>query len=255
MAGTWSRPIRDTGVALCPNGAIRAAPSGRNSSFENLANILLSASGMLRIAAFLSILAACGTGGALEQAELSGECEGQAGCATDLSDGPLAAGGTADVTLRLDTAGSSTPATELLAADEAVIKVTGNQVTGLTPGMSAVLALDGDGRVLDFFHLFVAEPDRLEMVRLGGVGAGPDLEGEVELLVGDELTLGVVPFAGPQRLVGTGAMVWDAEGDAATLLADGNPERRRLVARAEGTSEISVEMMGLRCTLDVVVYP
>lgn len=209
---------------------------------------------LLRIAVSFSILAACGTGGALDQADLAGECEGQAGCVTELADGPLAVGGTADVTLRVDTAGSSTPVTELLAADEAVIKVTGNQITGLAPGMSAVLALDEGQRVVDFFHLFVAEPDRLEMVRLGGIGAGPDLEGEVELLVGDELDLGVVPYRGPQRLVGTGAMVWSAEGDAATLLADGNMERRRLVARNPGIAEVSVQMMGLTCTLEIIVY-
>jgi hypothetical protein len=205
--------------------------------------------------ALAALLAACGVEGALGQAALDGTCEGDPACLDDLADGPLAAGGTVEVLARLETGGAAVPPAALIAADEEVIKVAGNQLTGAAPGMSAVLLLDEDGVALDFFHIFVAEPDRLELHRLGGVGAGSEIDGDLELLVGDELTLGAVPYRGPQRLVGSGASVWSSSSAAAAVLADGSADRRRLVARGEGIVEITVESMGVARSLTVAIYP
>lgn len=194
-------------------------------------------------------LAACGTEGALEQADFE-----PADAGDDLGDGPLALGATVDLDVTLETPGIGTPTLRLEAVDGEVLKVTGNQITGLTPGLSAVVAIDDRDRVLDFFHVFVAEPDRVEIQRLGGVGAGGDLDGGVELLIGDEIVVGATPYRGPQRLVGAAAMGWSSSSDAVAVLLDGDLDRRRLVARAPGAAVVEVETMGLITTLDITVY-
>lgn len=194
-------------------------------------------------------LAACGTEGALEQADFE-----PADVGDDLGAGPLALGATVDIDVTLDTPGIGTPTLVLEAADAEILKVTGNQITGLAPGVSAVLALDDRDRVLDFFHVFVAEPDRIEIQRLDGAGAGSDLDGGIELLVGDELAVVAQPYRGPQRLVGAAAMGWSASSDAVAVLLDGDLDRRRIVALAPGSAAVEVETMGMTGTLDITVY-
>lgn len=211
---------------------------------------------MNRVLPLIVMAGACGAGGALDQAQLAGECEGQSGCVDELSAGPLAVGGTVTTSIRIDAAGSGTATLELEAANTDVLEITGHQLTGVSPGMSAVIVTETvSGSVVDFFHLYVAEPDRLELARLGGVGAGQDLAGDIELLSGDELTLGVIAYRGPQRLVGTGEVDWLVSGDAVTLLSDGNPDRRRVVARTPGTATIAIDSMGMSQTLDITVLP
>ncbi len=200
---------------------------------------------------------ACGIGGALEQAQLEGECGGASACLEELTAGPLAVGGTVMTAIKVDTAGSGTAVLELEAANADVVEITGHQLTGLSAGMSAVIVTETTtGSVIDFFHVYVAEPDRLELMRLGGIGAGPDLAGDLELLAGDELTVGAVAYRGPQRLVGVGDVAWALAGDdAVTLLSDGNPDRRRVVARRAGTTSLSIDSMGLSQTLAITVRP
>jgi hypothetical protein len=211
---------------------------------------------MVRFLLLAITLGGCGIGGALDQAALAGECEGDSGCIDELAAGPLAVGGTVATSVRIDTDGSGTAVLELLAADPDVVEITGHQITGVTPGMSAVIVTETTtGSVVDFFHLFVAVPDRLELTRLGGVGAGADLAGDIDLLEGDELTLGVVAFRGPQRLVGTGEVAWSVTGDAVTLLSDGNPDRQRIVARRAGTAVVAIDSMGMSQALEITVYP
>ena len=195
----------------------------------------------------LLALVACGTEGALEQADFEPADTGD-----DLGAGPLALGATVDVDVTLETPGIGTPALHLEAADGEIVKIAGNQITGLAPGISAVLALDESDRVLDFFHVFVAEPDRIEIQRLGG--AGSDLDGGLELLVGDEIAVTAQPYRGPQRLVGAAAMGWTTSSDAVAVLLDGDGDRRRIVARAPGQVAVEVETMGLIATLDITVY-
>jgi hypothetical protein len=194
-------------------------------------------------------LTACGVEGGLEQADFE-----PADVGDDLAAGPLALGATVDINVSVDVPGAGTPSLELRAVDPEILQVTGNQLTGLSPGLSAVLALDERGRVLDFFHVFVAPPDRVEIQRLGGVGAGTDLDGGLELLVGDEVVLGARAYRGPQRLAGSAAMGWTADTDAVSILLDGDVDRRRLVARAPGKVLVEVETMGLISSLEITVY-
>lgn len=199
--------------------------------------------------AFALATAACGTEGALEQADFEPADRGD-----DLGDGPLALGATVDVDVTLDTPGIGTPALALEAADAEILQITGNQITGLAPGISAVVALDDNSRVLDFFHIFVAEPDRIEIQRRGGVGEGSDLDHGIELLVGDEISVAAQPYRGPQRLVGAAAMGWSSSSDAVAVLLDGDFDRRRIVARAPGQARVEVETMGLITAIDITVY-
>jgi hypothetical protein len=204
------------------------------------------------------LLLACGCagGGALDQATLAGECEGDIGCVDELTAGPIAVGGTVPITVRVDTSGTGTAVLNLIPADPTVLQVDGHELTGLTPGMTAVLIIDEtSGSVIDFFHLFVAKPERLEIARLGGVGAGEDLDGLLELLEGEQVTIGAIAYRGPQRLVGNDTLDWSVTGDAVTLLDDGNPDRQRVVARGAGDARITVESMGMSRSLDITVYP
>lgn len=205
---------------------------------------------MTRAPLVFLLLAACATDGGLEQADFEPSDVGD-----DLSQGPLALGATVDVDVSIDTPGAGTPALQLVAADGDVLQITGNQITGLSPGLSAVLALDASNRVLDFFHVFVATPDRVEIRRLAGVGAGGDLDYGIELLVGDELVLGAQAYRGPQRLAGSAAMGWTSDSDAVAVLLDGDVDRRRIVARNPGKAMVEVETMGLLATLEITVYP
>ena len=115
--------------------------------------------------------------------------------------------------------------------------------------------MDASGRVIDFFHVFVAAADRVEIQRLAGVGSGVDLDHGLELLVGDELVLGARAYRGPQRLAGSALMGWSSDTDAVTVLLDGDHDRRRIVARNPGKALVEVETMGLISTLEITVYP
>jgi hypothetical protein len=48
---------------------------------------------------------------------------------------------------------------------------------------------------------------------------------------------------------------WSVDGDAVRLLSDGNPDRRRMVARTAGSATVSIDSMGMTETLDITVYP
>ena len=202
----------------------------------------------------LAILLGCGTGG-LEQAELTGECAGELSCGTELDDGPLAVGASVELRASLTSPGTGSPAIALIAADSSVIEARGDQILGVGSGMSAVLITDDRGIVLDFFHVFVELPDHLQVTRVAGTASGADLDGVLELLVGDELTLTTRPSLGSQLLAGSAAATWTAGSEAVSVLRDGDPSRRRLVARAVGDSTLTIESMGLTRTINVNVLP
>ncbi len=200
----------------------------------------------------LAVLAGCGTGG-LEQANFSGECERSAACGGNLNDGPLAVGGTLELRPRIELPGVGTPSTSIVAVDPTVIDVVGDRVTGVGSGMTALLVTDEAGLVLDFFHVFVELPDHLQVTRVDGELTGADLDGVIELLVGDELMLSPRPTLGTQLLVGVAPAQWGVDTSAVSILADGDPSRRRLVAREVGPAVITIESMGLSRTLTINV--
>jgi hypothetical protein len=203
----------------------------------------------------LALAAACGgETAALGQADIAPACSpGDVTCATDGLDAPLALHGSLVLDVDLQVSGSGAPRLALEAVDPTVLAVAGTEITATGAGVSALL-LHAEREVVDFTHLFVAAADHVALERADGEDAAPMI-GPIELLPGDELTLVPRPYLGALRLLGRSPVEWSVSGDGVALLADGTPERRRLVARAPGTAMIAVEAFGFATELTVEVLP
>jgi len=92
---------------------------------------------------------------------------GQGRITTDTGDeakelnAPLAVGGSLQPKVELDLQGSATPPLELLSSNPAVLRVDQGRLTGVAPGISAILVSTEDGVVLDFYHLWVQRASRV----------------------------------------------------------------------------------------------
>jgi hypothetical protein len=122
------------------------------------------------------------------------------------------------------------------------------------PGLAAVLAKMPDGTVIDFLHVWVEAPTRITLHRfsqdftdLGAVTA------PVDLVVSESMLLTPRIYAGAQRLAGSAESTWQVEPPLLTVLHDGVPERRRLVARTPGRAKVTVTMVGKSTSIDVRV--
>lgn len=208
---------------------------------------------MKRLASLLLVVG-CADPGALDQAAIGTECSPtDFACVTSGLDGPIAVGGVLPLKLDLTTAGSSTSSVSLMSADPLVLKAAGTEVIGAAPGVAALVML-AEGRAVDFLHVYVAEPNRIGLHRRdGGLELGEILE-EVELLVGDELTVDVEPYRDSQRLLGGGETTWTS-GAQVSLLRNGSPGRRRIVARTAGETDVVIGAFGFEKTLHIVVLP
>jgi hypothetical protein len=203
----------------------------------------------------LVLLVGCaGDSGALGNATITPECSPtDFACVTTGLDGPIAVGGVLPLSIDADALGSSTAAMTLLSADPAVLKTAGTEVMGLSPGVAALVMLSEEHAV-DFLHVFVVEPNRLGLHRLDDGLERAELVDAVELLPGDEMILEAEPYRDSQRLLGHGATTWTG-GGAVTLLRDGAPARRRIVARAPGETDVVVASFGFTRTLHITVLP
>jgi hypothetical protein len=76
----------------------------------------------------------------------------------------------------------------------------------------------------------------------------------MELVIGESLWLRPESYADAQRLMGDGEAGWRVEPAIAQVLRDGSVGRRRLLARAPGTARVSVETLGQRAELDLVIH-
>lgn len=199
----------------------------------------------------LALCAACGTEGALRHSVFTPDCEeDDVACLQAGLDAPIAAGGVQALSINLDIPGTGTPSFKLLSADPSVVEVAGNQLRAQTPGVSALVLLTEDDLAVDFLHVWVETPDRIALQR-----DGEALSGTVELLPGDELLLAVAPYRGVNRLLGERSAEWITSSDAVAVLQDGNPRRRRLVARGPGSATLTVRAFERETSLDLVVLP
>jgi hypothetical protein len=194
----------------------------------------------------------CADDGALDQVSVGTECSPtDFACVTSGLNGPIAVGGVLPLSLDLDTQGTSTSTVSLMSADQNVLKAAGTEVIGAAPGVAALVML-AEGRAVDFLHVYVVEANRIGIHRRdGGLELGEILE-EVELLVGDEMIVDVEPYRDSQRLLGNKDTTWSS-GPEVTLLRDGSPGRRRIVARAPGTTDLVVDTFGFQKTLHITV--
>jgi hypothetical protein len=217
--------------------------------------IPLPASLRRRCAAALFLLSlaagpACGQG-ALDQVGVRPACSpGEPDCPG--FDAPLAVGSVQPLDLDVEAGGAAGLDLVLESALPEVAAVEGRQIVGKQAGMTAVLVSTQEGVVVDFVHVWTAEPTRLGIHELGGAG---EIVGPLQLLVGDEIELMVAPYADDVRLVGLVEGEWTLDGDAAQLLQNGVLGQRRLVARQPGSAELAVVAGDRSRTVPVEVLP
>lgn len=197
--------------------------------------------------------AACAARGALGQASLVGRCaEGDAACSRRAPQAPLAVGTRFYPEVAATIAGSTTPSLRLASVADDVLAVDGDALVAQRPGAAAVLLTTDDGTVVDFVHVWIAPITAVTLARRDG----ERLAGALDLTVGEDVTLVPELWNGAQRLAGDGAAAWTASGDEVlAILRDGSSDRRRLRARAPGTTTVTVAVGDARATVDVVVLP
>jgi hypothetical protein len=216
----------------------------------------------LLLAATALLAAGCGARGAMGQATMFQECSpSDPGCRRAAPAAPLAVGARLRPDVRVDIAGSVMPVVALSSSRPDVIAVEDGAMHARAAGMAAVLIATADGTVIDFQHVWVAPADRIVVERAAPIGTGSEeVLGPLELVAGEDVLLSSTLMGGAQRLSGDSAIDWQVEScagcaEVATLLRDGSTGRRRLVARAPGTAQVTITGPGVSTTLDVAVVP
>jgi hypothetical protein len=202
--------------------------------------------------AYLLLITGC-MGGAMHQATMVGQCaEGDAACSRRHPLAPIAIGAHFYPEVSTDVAGTSTPNLRLESAAPDVLAVDGASLVAKQPGTSAVLISTDDGSVVDFVHVWAAPVSALTVARRDG----ERIAGPIALAVGEDVTLEPALWNGAQRLAGTADVTWTAsDGSPVAILRDGSSDRRRLKARAPGTSTITIALGEAKTTIDLEVVP
>jgi hypothetical protein len=171
-------------------------------------------------------------------------------------DAPVALGGSIEVAVSYQVAGSSGPPTSLEAVDASVLLATDTDLEAVGPGCSAVLFVDPDGTVVDFIHVWVVAAEELRILRYNASGQLLGrVQDEAQLLVGDEILVAVEPYADAQPLLGNFALQRDVVGDAVAVVPDPVGGWYRVVARTPGTATVSFSGLGIEATWQIEVLP
>lgn len=199
------------------------------------------------------LVAGCGTGGAMRQATLAGQCaEGDAACARKHPQAPIAIGTRfyPEISAAID--GTTTPNIRLESALPDVLAVEDGALVAKKAGVSAVLITTDDGSVVDFVHVWVSPVTKISLARRDG----DRIAGAIGLAVGEDITLEPALWSGAQRLSGDGEIQWTSSDDkVVSVLHDGSSNRRRLRARAPGKSTITVGLGEAQTTVQLEVVP
>jgi hypothetical protein len=200
-------------------------------------------------------LTGCGVG-ALNGAVVAGDCKpGAPGCEDAVLDGPLAVGASFSPHVKIELDGSTAPGMHLESAATDVLAIEGERVVARTAGMSALLFVTDDGTVVDFLHVFAKVPTKLALERVEADGSSEMASTGIDLLVGETLRLRATPLGEGQPLAGSLPVQWSVTPpDAAEMLSDGNPNKRRLLATAPGTATVKVRSGELVTELQIVVH-
>jgi hypothetical protein len=155
--------------------------------------------------------------------------------------------------------GAAPPPTRLVSSHPAVLATDGDVVRGLAPGNATLLIMLADrDAVIDFLHVWVAEPDALALTVASGSGRVlGDAVSSVQLVPGDDLIVTPRLSARQLPLLGAPAIAWSLEGPAVTLLREeaAASEVIRLVARAPGQATLTAHAGALSAALQVEVEP
>jgi hypothetical protein len=171
-------------------------------------------------------------------------------------DAPLAVGGRIEVAVAFQVGGSSGPPLVLEAVDTSVLTTADTYIEAVGPGCSAVLFTGTDEKVVDFIHVWTTPAEELRILRYSPFG---DLMGhvqdQVQLLVGDEVLVAVVPYANAQPLMGNFDLVRDVVGDAVAIVPDPVGGWYRVVARAAGPATVTFSGLGIEAVWEIEVLP
>jgi hypothetical protein len=198
-------------------------------------------------------LLGCAMGGALHQATLTGQCAADdVACSRRHPPSPMAIGARFYPEVATDLAGTTTPNLRLESAVPDIVAVENGALVGRGPGSSVVLISTEDGAVVDFVQVWVAPATQITLARRDG----DRIAGPLALTVGEDVTLVPALWNGAQRLAGDGGVAWtqSAAGPLA-VLRDGSADRRRLRARAPGTTTVTAAIGDATASLDVEVVP
>jgi hypothetical protein len=208
----------------------------------------------MRLLPYLVLLlpTACGPG-ALHQATLVGQCaDGDAACSRRHPQAPIAVGTRFHPEVSTSVDGTTTPNLVLESAAPDILAVEDGALVAKRPGASAVLISTDDQSVVDFVHVWVAPVTRVTLMRRDG----DRIDRAIGLAVGEDLTITPALWNGAQRLAGDGAAAWTSSNEAAlSVLRDGSADRRRLRARAPGTSTVTVAVGELTASVEIEVVP
>ncbi len=189
----------------------------------------------------------------MKQATLTGHCaESDASCSRRHPQAPIAIGTRfyPDLSTSLD--GTTTPNLRLESAVPDILTVEDGAFVGKKAGTSAVLITTDDGSVVDFVHVWVSPITKITLTKRDGDRIGD----AIGLAVGEDITLEPALWFGAQRLSGDGDIAWTASDDKViSVLRDGSPNRRRLRARAPGTSTVTIAIGGAQTTVALEVVP
>lgn len=169
---------------------------------------------------------------------------------------PLAVGGTIQPSINMDLRGTAAPTLVLVSARPSVASADQGRIVGHEPGVTAILVTTKEGTVLDFYHLWVEAASRATLHRIEGDGEdlGEVMEG-IDMLVGESVYLKPRVYYQAQELAGVVPGKWTVEPPIATVLREGMPERRRIVARRPGNAMLTVEIANVKVAVPIEVMP
>ena len=152
--------------------------------------------------------------------------------------------------------GSSGPPLVLEAVDQSVLQTSDTYIEAVGAGCSAVLFVDTDGAVVDFIHVWTTPAEELRILRYSPFGnLMGRVQDQVQLLVGDEVLVAVVPYANAQPLLGNFDLVRDVVGDSVVIVPDPVGGWYRVVARSAGTATVTFSGLGIEAVWDIEVLP
>jgi hypothetical protein len=155
----------------------------------------------------------------------------------------------------LHTKGSAAPALRLVSTRPDVVEAANGQLVGKSKGVAAVLVQSEDGTVLDFLHVWVSPPTRIELHGRGADGSNLGALGDsVELLAGESLYVQPHAYVDAQEMLGEADGSWTVDPPLAEVLHTGKPGARRLLAKMPGEATIKVATLGLEATVRLVVH-
>ncbi len=189
----------------------------------------------------------------MHQATLVGQCaEGDAACSKTHPFAPIAIGATFHPQIDVALAGTTTPNLHLESAAPDIVGIGNGRLVGQAPGASAVLISTDDGSVVDFVHVWVAQPTGLVVARRDG----DRIDGAIDLAIGEDVTLAPSLWSGVQQLAGDAPLAWTSSNpNVLEILRDGSTDRRRLRAHATGKTTVTVAYGDMKTSLDVEVLP